>query len=774
MRWSLYVTAVLFFTSTSVAHCQTVLSPGARITTTVKAKPGTYKLTDPGTGMLQITGKGFTVDLRGAKIVGPGGNKGIGIHITDAQKVTIRGANVSGCLWGVVLERCSGVTLVDCNISHNGDLPPGTVIDESGREPEDQHGGGIVLRDCLDCQFRRCTSQHQWDGIDVVRSNGNVIEDGDYSYNNNWGIHLWSASKNTFRRNRAIWCTTGAGTLYQALTGWQTYDAQAVGIDHSSCDNLIEANDLRFGGDAVFIRANEGGATPGTQVPPLHSSDRNILRGNDCSWSPNNAIEVDFVEGTIIEDNNCSNSHYGMWLGYSRGSIVRRNTCLNDTAHAVEIENGQNAVFEENLFGFDEVRPRNPLVYLRQNGNDKTPSGPYTIRRNTFYGTGMGVQLRNTEATLSDNLMLWTGAGAGELVHQETPSRATETGTKYTVDGPKLQAPILPSQIRAGSLVQVKGIPAASAPIAIEIDGIPVWVTRATGGTATFWMPEDFWDRPGPNSVELRIYADWRWTKAAKVKIEWRDPKTTNTLRVTSIRPNPARIGNQIEVERPDRIDVRKGNRGSESPIEDLPTELLLNNQVVGALEYSSFGVTDVFQVPTGILVSTKFNLIVRSRNDPDRSSWPITFAVDVPRESQPHLLSATFEPQTLHVGELLTVTMTVRNNLPVAASLVTFPKPGHIYDEKQAGWEIGVKEPQGTLHLRVSSDHPGPNHPGSWPWFFGFDKESMAAGETVTVTGQIRVETPGEHEFRVGLVASGFRFIDDNAFRTRITVLPK
>src|SRR5262249_31689946 len=162
--------------------------------------------------------------------------------------------------------------------------------------------------------------------------------------------------KNVFRRNRAIWCTTGAGTLYQALTGWSTLDAQAVGIDHSSCDNLIEENDLRFGGDGVFIRANEGGIMPGSPVPPLHSSDRNILRRNDCSFSPNSAIEADFIEGTVIEDNNCSYSHYGLWLGWSRDSIVRGNICLNDTEHAIEIGNGQNGLIENNLFGFDKDR----------------------------------------------------------------------------------------------------------------------------------------------------------------------------------------------------------------------------------------------------------------------------------------------------------------------------------------------------------------------------------------------------------------------------------
>ena len=91
-------------------------------------------------------------------------------------------------------------------------------------------------------------------------------------------------------------------------------------IDHASCDNTIEANDLRFGGDGIFIRANEGPLTPDAIVPPKNASNRNVLKFNDCSSSPNNAIEADFVDDTVMEGNNCSDSHYGMWLGYSRRS----------------------------------------------------------------------------------------------------------------------------------------------------------------------------------------------------------------------------------------------------------------------------------------------------------------------------------------------------------------------------------------------------------------------------------------------------------------------
>jgi parallel beta-helix repeat protein len=750
---SVAITLLFFLVlSTAPALGQVALIPGVRITSAAKVKPGVYRLTDLKDGMVQISGAGFTVDFRGARIVGPGSNQGVGIHITDARNVTLRGANVTGCLWGIVLERCKGVTLVDCVSSRNGDLPPGTVIDESGREPEDQHGGGILLRDCTGCVVRRCAAQHQWDGIDVVRSDGNTIEDGDFSYSGNWGVHFWSSSKNVFRRNRAIWCTTGAGTLYQALTGWSTMDAQAVGMDHASCDNLIEENDLRFGGDGIFIRANEGGVTPGSPVPPLHSSDRNILRRNDCSFSPNNAIEADLIEGTIIEDNNCSNSNYGMWLGYSRGSVVRRNICLNDSSHAIEIENGQNGVIENNLFGFDRDRPDAALVYLRQNGRDRTPSGPYTLRGNRFYGTGRCVQLKDTQADFAGNTVVWTGASAAKFITEETPGRVTETGTRLN---PPLatvtHTPRVPSVVTPGTLVRIRGVESGGVPVAVELDGIPVWVRRVSSGGVTFFMPEDFWDRPAPAKAALRVYTAAGWSRPAQVALAW--PK--GVPRITRISPNPAHIGDTITVEGV-----------------DLTGEALLNNRAM-AVERAGPG-RFTFKVPEGVVVTTRYNLIVWDPDSPDRFSWPVTFGVEVPPEELPHILSATFSPTTLRAGEVLTVTFVVRNNLPAPAMLLTKPAPGFIYEEDQGGWDFEANAERGTLNLRVTSDHPGSHEPGSWPWYFGFDRPRLGPGETVTVTGRIRVETPGVHEFRVGLVPTGHGFIDDNAFRTKITVLPK
>lgn len=743
------------------------LSAGMKITQAAKIMPGEYRLEDKGGGILQVSGRDFTLDLSGIRILGPGKREGIGIHITDARNVTIKNAYVTGMRWGVVLERCVGVTLEDCNISHNGNLVPGTVIDESGGEAEDQHGGGILLRDSQKCSLKRCKAMYQWDGIDVVRSEDNIIEDGDYSYNNNWGVHFWASSRNTFRRNRAVWCTTGQGELWQALSGWQTYDAQAVAIDHNSNENLIEANDLRFGGDGIFIRANEGPLDPTTGIatPVRNGSHRNILRNNDCSFSPNNAIEVDFVDDTLIEGNNCSYSNYGMWLGYSRRSIVRNNIALHCTRRAVEIENGQNGVFENNYFGYPVSTQDDALVYLRQNGRDKTPSGPYRFTGNIFSGAKTGVLLRKTPALLENN-RFYTFIGENVAVQADADSQVSEKNSIKAVSpalkvaGPQPTVIIKPG---AWTTIRHKEIVPQANPTVVEMEGIPLWVKSVRKGTLTFWMPEDFWLRPAKEKVSLTIYDGKHALFSLPAQIEW--PK--EALRVTQVSPASAQPGETVTLEGVNLIELR----------DNPPARVLFNGKPVTLLSAAPEKLT--FRAPEHLILTTRYNMLVQKGQG--ITSWPMEYTVNVPIEKRPKLVAARFEPTTLKVGELLKVTLEVQNDLPYAVPLMQTKPLTELkgtairgYNEAQAYWDFGMEEQKGALHLRITSNVPGKNHPGSWPWLFGFDRPMLGAGERASVTAYLRVETPGTIEFRTGLVAGGARFIDDNAFRTQITIIEK
>lgn len=608
------------------------LRAGMRITGTVAVRPGLYHLRDYGDGTVQVSGRNYTLDLRGVHVAGPGGSAGTGIVVSDASGITLRGISVVGMRWGIVLRRCKNVRLVDCSAPLNGTLPPGTVIDESGRHPEDDHGGGILLQDCTGCTIERSTATHEWDGIDVVRSDRNLVEKSDFSYNGNWGVHFWASSYNKFCDNRAVWCTTGGGLLHQPLTGWQTYDSQAVAIDHASTANRIESNDLRFGGDGIYIRANEDPANPGTVLPKRSASNANVLIGNDCSFSPNNAIEADFVEDTVIRGNNCSCSNYGMWLGYSQRCRVEGNLCINDSRRAVEIENGRDDLFAGNVFGFDTPRKGAALVYLRQNGRDDTPSRGYVIRHNVFYGADRPVRLRNTGVTADDNAVI-APAPTGDYVQQEGACQVQATATAFHAAGARsVPAPPrithLPELIPAGGAADLVGadLYADGVPAVVEMDGIPLAPAAPTAGShdrLRLRMPPDFWDRPAPRYANVKVFNGSAWTNARRTRIRWPD----GDLRVTRVLWTGAVDRCTVSWDRSLTTAPLRQRTEAKPPrvhAQPLPPVRVLIDGMEASLTSVQPG-SAVCSPPPRLKAGTPANLVVeRGTGDRLRWSWPV------------------------------------------------------------------------------------------------------------------------------------------------------
>ena len=360
-------------------------------------------------------------------------------------------------------------------------------------------------------------------------------------------------------------------------------------------------------------------------MPPRNGSHRNVLRGNDCSFSPNNAIEVDLVDDTLIEGNNCSHSNYGMWLGYSRRCKVRNNICINDSSKAVEIENGQDDVFENNVFGYDTPRADNALVYLRQNGRDTTPSGPYTFEGNVFYGAKMPVTVTNTpQIELSHTLAVYPERIPGVLTEQGKPDNFPVFSGSGNLVGEKfetLPAPtLIGGTLTAGKLHALTAGGAVSGRTCfVEVDGIPPWTRRVEQGQIWFWMPADFWERPAQQVTNLRVFTGRGWTEPLTVPIAWPNNKIP---RIDSITPNPAQLT--------DNVTITGVNL-------DLPgTEILFNNKPGTVLESSGNKLT--VKLPAGIVTSARYNVLVRrGEGKSEACSWPVTFRVQVSNDKQPH-----------------------------------------------------------------------------------------------------------------------------------------
>ena len=154
----------------------------------------------------------------------------------------------------------------------------------------------------------------------------------DASYNSNVGIHLIQSSHNTIQENRADHCIRYTGRFW-----CDTADSAGILLEEYSHRNQIVGNCLRHSGDGFFIRANN-----------LHSCNHNFVSGNDASFSPNNAIEVDFSEHNVFENNVANFSNYGFWLGHCGLTEVRGNQANLNRFDGIAVVNGSDITIREN------------------------------------------------------------------------------------------------------------------------------------------------------------------------------------------------------------------------------------------------------------------------------------------------------------------------------------------------------------------------------------------------------------------------------------------
>ncbi|MBI5877099.1 MAG: hypothetical protein HZB53_05555 [Chloroflexi bacterium] len=113
-----------------------------------------------------------------------------------------------------------------------------------------------------------------------------------------------------------------------------------------------------------------------------------------------------------------------------------------------------------------------------------------------------------------------------------------------------------------------------------------------------------------------------------------------------------------------------------------------------------------------------------------------------------PSLTGVELAPATMTAGQVLNVSITVKNDSDDPL-LTQDPPPGFVYEEGDSFESRGFTEQPGAVRVAVDFDgHDGLDHPYRW----GLGR-TLQPGETVTVTGGIRLRTPQSRTYYAGLV---------------------
>jgi parallel beta-helix repeat protein len=256
---------------------------------------------------LVVRANHVTIDGNGAALVGPGAvgevksleQAGIGILVEGATGVALTTIRARGFATGLVLRHVTAANVAGCDFSDNYDNPGHGWGELPAR-------GGILLEESRHCVIRNTRANRVWDGLHLIDSDDNLIEDNDFSRCSNTCAKLWKSSRNKFLRNNLSYglrIDRSAGEVHAR-------DSTCVLIETGSDDNYWYRNDITHGGDGIFIR-------------PLNRwvSRGNVFVENDTSYANNNCIESWSPGNTFIR-NKANHGSYGFWLGGSDHTVL--------------------------------------------------------------------------------------------------------------------------------------------------------------------------------------------------------------------------------------------------------------------------------------------------------------------------------------------------------------------------------------------------------------------------------------------------------------------
>src|SRR6266550_144218 len=379
------------------------LQPGMIITRSVSVVPKTYRLAG---APIMVRGDNIIVDFGGATLEGtdpqadPDQARDTAIVIDGGSNIRIVKANIHGYKVGILARGTRQLALRNNDLSDNWKPRLFSLVEHESlvdwlsfhhNEKDEwvRFGAGIYLQDVKGAEVRSNVVIGGMNGL-LVRSNGVMIRDNNFSFNSGLGIGLYRSSDDTIIHNEVDYNVRGYS--HRFFTRGQ--DSADLLLFEQSSRNVVAINSLTHGGDGVFLWAGQTTMDSGTG-----GANDNLFYGNDVSYATANGVEATFSRNEIIA-NRAWGSEYGVWGGYSfQTEIVGNDFRGNRTG--IAIEHGQDNVIANNRFDRDSTAIRlwadsiEPSDWGYPKHHD-TRSRNYRISGNDFSGNRKIVNVRNT------------------------------------------------------------------------------------------------------------------------------------------------------------------------------------------------------------------------------------------------------------------------------------------------------------------------------------------------------------------------------------------
>ncbi|HEV8197222.1 MAG TPA: right-handed parallel beta-helix repeat-containing protein [Gemmatimonadales bacterium] len=389
---------------------------GLVITSSVRVTPGTYRFPAPeslDSAVITIRGNGITVDLAEVTLEGmdPAGDpdraRGVAIRIDGGSNIRIINATIRGYRIAIYARGTRGLDLTNNDASYNWKPRLYSLIEHESlvdwlsfhhNEKDEwlRYAGAFFLVDVRGGLIHGNHAVQGMNGLMLTRSDSLRIERNDFSFNSGLGIGLYRSSDNTIVGNRIDFDVRGYSHRFYR----RGQDSAGLLLYEQSSRNVVAYNSATHGGDGLFLWAGQSTMDTGEG-----GANDNLFVQNDFSFAPANAMEATFSRNSFV-GNRAEGSDYGLWGGYSYGSLVAGN-CFIRNRIGVAIEHGQDNTIRSNRFHGDSLAinlwgdPIEPSDWGYPKHRD-TQSRDYRIERNVFAGNHHTIQSKNTNGVIAE------------------------------------------------------------------------------------------------------------------------------------------------------------------------------------------------------------------------------------------------------------------------------------------------------------------------------------------------------------------------------------
>lgn len=218
------------------------------------------------------------------------------------------------------------------------------------------YGGAVSLTNCRGIEIKGCKGRHGQNGLLLTRCEGGSVWDCDFSFLSGWGLGMYRTSKMNVSRCMFDYCVRGfSDGVYwrgQDSAGVLMFERccdnvfAEVSATHGGDGVFLFAGlDIVDEGNAWKRGEKDAGGC-----------DRNVWWRCDLSYAVANALEATFSRDNWVIGSALNGSHqHGVWGGYSSRMVMLGNVIERTLGGAVSIEHGQENVVAENQIEGNQV-----------------------------------------------------------------------------------------------------------------------------------------------------------------------------------------------------------------------------------------------------------------------------------------------------------------------------------------------------------------------------------------------------------------------------------